>query len=127
MLRDDAALEANIFQAGFAKEVTIRDRKSSLLNSLTHWLGVTFFGSEATGPLHLRFSVGSRVGLILHEISAEVEGLRRSNKDTTREPLGPESESPSLLHELEPRPGLRSALLPPLELLLLEVMIDTTS
>ena len=58
MLRDDAVLKANIFLAGFAKEVTICDRKGSWLNSLTRWLGVTFFGSEATGPLHLRFPVG---------------------------------------------------------------------
>ena len=60
MLRDDAALKANIFPAGFAKEATIRDRKR-LLAEFSNTLVGCNFRSEATGPLHLRFPVGGRL------------------------------------------------------------------
>ena len=47
--------------------------KGSSLNSLTQ-LGVTFFRSEAMGPVHLRFPVGGWLAwvFILSAISAEV-------------------------------------------------------
>lgn len=42
MLRDDVALKANIFQAGFAKEVTIRDRKRLLAEFPNTLVGCNF-------------------------------------------------------------------------------------